>query len=568
MKHFGAGFVILVVLGVMGCGNFGGGGSSGGGTGIAPIGSGPQGPGGTGSWVPTNVTRSSAYAFNLVFTPNQAAGGAISAIGVAPTTTECWLGISPLGEVDHLSNQGVTTETAFVFDVSSFAIIGSNVYASTSNTVAALAGAVYSRDPTSAAWALSLNGSENECVAVAYMNTIYAFQGMNDGLASEVSVLDSATSTWTNIASLGSTVPAAATTFNGEMWCGGRTNKGTGGGANLFHGNGSSFTPVTVSTPTFQGQVASVMALAVANNTLFVAVEVRDVLSGQTLGGDLYYFDSVKGLVNVNQMQNDAAICLAAADGTIYAGTRAGKLLWLDETGKWQTETGLPSNLGVTAIAWDGVELEVGVRSNVGAQLYARHSTGSTPPPANGMAFTSIAPATGPMAGSTAVTIPGKGFTGVTVVSVGGVPLSALKVVSDTQITGTTGAGTAGAANVVITSSMGTVTGSGAFTYQGASLSYATDIQPGIMQNCAIAGCHATIYVFGSYNSLIGGKAMTSSPAGTAYVVPGNVAGSYLAQKMDAKYAVASTLLGADMAVHDPALVTPIETWIAQGAKP
>jgi hypothetical protein len=568
MNRFGVGSVILVVLGVMGCGNFGGGGSSGGGTGIAPIGSGPQGPGGTGAWVPTNVTRSTSYAFNLVYSPNQAAGGAISAIGVAPTTTECWLGISPLGEVDHLSNQGVTTETAFVFDVSSFAIIGSNVYAATSNTVAALAGAVYSRDPVSAAWSLSLNGSENECVAVAYMNKIYAFQGMNDGLPATVSVLDSASSTWTNIASLGSAVPAAVTVFNGEMWCGGRTNKGTGGGAVLAHGNGSAFTPVTVSTPTFPGQVASVMALCEANNTLFVSVEVRDTLSGATIGGDLYYYDAVKGLVNVDQMQNDAAICLAAADGTIYAGTRGGKLLWLDTKGKWQQEANVPTNLGVTAIAWNGVELEVGVRTDAGAQLYAREATGSTPPAANGMMFTSIAPATGPMAGGTAVTIMGKGFTGVTVVKVGGVPLSNLVVVSDTQITGKTGAGTAGAADVVITSSTGSVTGRGAFTFQGASLSYATDIQPGIMQNCSIAGCHATLYPFGSYNSVVNGMAMTSSPAGTPYVVPGNVAGSYLAQKMDAKYAVSSTLLGADMAIHDPALVGPIETWISQGAKP
>jgi len=560
MNRLSAMLVLLVVYGVAGCG-FGGG--SGGGGGIAPISTAPVG---SGSWIPTNVTRSPNYAFNLIYTPNQAAGGAITAIAAAPTTTDVWCGISPLGRVDHVTGQGQVAETSFVFDVANFAVIGSNVYAATANPVAALAGAVYSRDPSSAQWMLSLNGSLNECVSVAFLNTIYAFQGMNDGLPAQVSVLNSSTSTWTNVALLGSMVPAATTTFNSEMWVGGRTNKSAGGPASLFHGNGTTFTSVNVPAQTFMGQIASVMALAVANNTLFVAVEVRDAVSGATVGGNLYYYDPAKGLQNVNQLQGDAPICLAAADGTIYAGTRTGKLLWLDEKGKWNAEATLPANLGVTAVVWDGKELEVGVRSNAGAQLYARIGSGT--PTGSGLTFTSITPSSGPVAGGTAVTITGNNFATVTVVDVGGVPLTNLKVVSDIQITGTTGAGSVGAADVVIISpSKGQVKGTGTFTFQGAALSYATDILPALNQNCQIAGCHVTggsgaAYSLSPYAALMAGK----SSGGVSYVTPGNIGGSFLAQKIDPTFP--GDPLGGDMKIHLAAgQAQSIETWISQGAK-
>ena len=50
------------------------------------------------------------------------------------------------------------------------------------------------------------------------------------------------------------------------------------------------------------------MALCEANNTLFVAVETRDALTGTTLGGNLFYYDATKGLVSVAQLQNDALV--------------------------------------------------------------------------------------------------------------------------------------------------------------------------------------------------------------------------------------------------------------------
>ena len=78
---------------------------------------------------------------------------------------------------------------------------------------------------------------------------------------------------------------------------------------------------------------------------------------------------------------------------------------------------------------------------------------------------TSIAPASGPTVGGTAVTITGTNLTGATAYTIGGASLTGATVVNSTTITGITPAGTAGAQNVVVTTPYGTGTGTGLFTY-------------------------------------------------------------------------------------------------------
>lgn len=78
--------------------------------------------------------------------------------------------------------------------------------------------------------------------------------------------------------------------------------------------------------------------------------------------------------------------------------------------------------------------------------------------------FTSITPATGPIAGGTDVTIKGTNFSGVTAVTIG-VACTNVVVVDDETVTCTTGATTAGAKDVVLTDDAGTITGTGAYTY-------------------------------------------------------------------------------------------------------
>ncbi len=80
--------------------------------------------------------------------------------------------------------------------------------------------------------------------------------------------------------------------------------------------------------------------------------------------------------------------------------------------------------------------------------------------------FTSIDTHTGTTAGGTSVTITGTGFVTGATVTIGGVNCTSVIVVSETSITCTTGAHSAGAVNVVVTNpDTGSVTGTGVYTY-------------------------------------------------------------------------------------------------------
>lgn len=553
---------MTLVATAAGCGGFGGSGGSGSGRSTAPITSGTAGPVISGSsYIPTQVTRDKSYNWSVAYQPNFAAGGAITAATVAPTGTDMFVGISPLGRVDRLDASGSQSEVSFVFDVSAFAVLGSNVYAATANPIAARAGQVYGRDELSGQWMLSLDGTLKECVPAAFNGNLFAFQGENDGRAGTISVLTSSATSWKDIGTLGSFVPTCAQEFNGEVFVGGHFNSSKGGSnAKLLHGNGVTMTEIKVPTVAGFSQVVSVRALGVANNTLFVATETQDAATGQTLGGSLFILDP-KGLIAVNNMTNDAPICLASLDGTIYAGTRGGKLQWLDEKAKWNDEAGLPSNLGVTSVINNNGVLYAGVRSAQGAQLVKR-APGSgvvTPPPSgSALTFTSITPANGPLAGGTTVTIQGNNFATVTLVEIGGTPLANLKVVSDTVITGTTPAGTAGAKDVKITStSKGSVTKAGAFTYGNpapAALSYATDLLPILNAKCT--SCHTSGFKeLTPYNVLLSQK----SAGGQSYVVPSNSAGSLIVQKTGAGGSMRNYLSTAE--------AQKIKDWVDQGAK-
>jgi hypothetical protein len=90
----------------------------------------------------------------------------------------------------------------------------------------------------------------------------------------------------------------------------------------------------------------------------------------------------------------------------------------------------------------------------------------------NGLSYTYVdaptigapVPASGPTSGGTAVTIPGTGLTNTQSVTFGGVP-APFSVINDTTVAAVTPPGAAGAVDLVVTTSGGTATGTGAFTY-------------------------------------------------------------------------------------------------------
>lgn len=79
--------------------------------------------------------------------------------------------------------------------------------------------------------------------------------------------------------------------------------------------------------------------------------------------------------------------------------------------------------------------------------------------------FVSIAPATGPAAGGTAVTIKGTNLSGTAGVTFDTVAATSFVVVDNTTITCVTPANTAGTSNVVLQDDAGDVTASAAFTF-------------------------------------------------------------------------------------------------------
>jgi len=126
----------------------------------------------------------------------------------------------------------------------------------------------------------------------------------------------------------------------------------------------------------------------------------------------------------------------------------------------------------------------------------------ASPPPPNAPTVSSLAPASGPPAGGTAVTITGTNFTGATSVQFGGVPATSFTVDSATQITATSPAAT-GTIDVTVTTSAGTSAASlqGEFAYTSPAAYTAVapvrlmdtrlgggPLGPGVSRNLTVAG--------------------------------------------------------------------------------
>jgi hypothetical protein len=125
---------------------------------------------------------------------------------------------------------------------------------------------------------------------------------------------------------------------------------------------------------------------------------------------------------------------------------------------------------------------------------------------------TGISPASGPIAGGTAVTIAGTNFTGATSITIGGNAPTAVTVVSATSITATTTAHAAGAVNVVVTTPAGTGTGTNLFTFVAPpSLPTVTAVSP----NTGVPGGGTSVTITGT--NFIGASTVMFGGANAAF---------------------------------------------------
>ncbi len=142
---------------------------------------------------------------------------------------------------------------------------------------------------------------------------------------------------------------------------------------------------------------------------------------------------------------------LAGTTSVTFGGTSASSYTVISDT---QLTAVTPAHAAGVA--------DISVTTPSGTGILAAGFNFETPAPT----VSGISPSSGPTDGGTAVTITGTSFNGATSVTFGGVAAGSFAIVSNTQITATTPAHSAGAANVVVTTPAGSGTSSSAvFTF-------------------------------------------------------------------------------------------------------
>ncbi|MGE4072469.1 MAG: C25 family cysteine peptidase [Lysobacterales bacterium] len=117
----------------------------------------------------------------------------------------------------------------------------------------------------------------------------------------------------------------------------------------------------------------------------------------------------------------------------------------------------------------------------------------------------SVDPATGIIAGGTAITISGSGFTGASAVMIGGSPATDVVVVDDSSITATTPAGAAGSASVEVIALGGSSAPNTLYTY--VTSGSVDTLDPAMVGNFALAMAEqpdGKILIAGSFTTMLG----------------------------------------------------------------
>ncbi len=196
------------------------------------------------------------------------------------------------------------------------------------------------------------------------------------------------------------------------------------------------------------------------------------------------------------------------SDGGVSAVTiaGAGNLTNLHVVSDTQMTGVVPAQSSGTSTSEAVTVTTAGTAGQVASKLFA-----ATPQWYYGPAITSVSPSGGPLAGGTNVTINGLGFTGTDAVYFGSTPATSYKVNSNSSITATSPAGTAGTVDITVyaVTAPSNPAASDHYTYQAAPT--VSGVSPG---NGPVAGGTSVTISGGNYANVsqvyFGSKAATS----------------------------------------------------------
>ncbi|BCY13716.1 IPT/TIG domain-containing protein [Actinoplanes sp. L3-i22] len=212
--------------------------------------------------------------------------------------------------------------------------------------------------------------------------------------------------------------------------------------------------------------------------------------------------------------------------GIQYIGAGGGGgSTYIDPTAMPAATSTLAGNSPAAGSGGNGYPLSAPISAVAGGDGAVSMTFALTIPPG----ITSVAPTSGTLTGGGTLTITGTNLTGTTTVTVGGAPCGSVVVVSPTSVTCTLPPGSAGAADVVVTSPNGTDTKTGAYTYLATPT--VTSVSP--VGGPLVGGGTLTITgtgLTGTSAVSIGGAPCTSvvvvSPTSVTCVIPPGIAGA------------------------------------------
>jgi hypothetical protein len=301
------------------------------------------------------------------------------------------------------------------------------------------------------------------------------------------------------------------------------------------------------------GGTAGTAFTAVNGTTVTVTTPVgtagaADVVVSTPLGGN-----SATGvLAKFTYMAAPAVTLVAPADGPLAGGT-AVTITGTGFTGATGVTFGGTAGTAFTAVNGTSVTVTTPAGTAGVADVVVSTPGGNSPTDQLAKftymaapAVTLVAPADGPLAGGTAVTITGTGFTGATGVTFGGTAGTAFTATSDTTVTVTTPAGTAGAADVVVSTPGG-------------------NSPTGVLAKFTYMAAPAVTLVAPADGPLAGGTAVTITGAGftgATGVTFGGTAGTAFTADSDTSVTVttpAGTAGAADVVVNTPGGNSPTD---------